>query len=213
MRRIADNQISAVVVVPKDFTRDYLSARRPVTLELIKKTRPNRFYPAIVEKLLRALTTTLNAVHRNFRPELAGWQALLERTNPPSPREITGLVAQTADRIEALRDFLFPPLVQYGKAAPGQGDEGTAVQSPPGKPDPNPVSGIFWFILPGMAAMFLLFIADNAVRDLYREQRFRTFQRYCTLPPRLFAYVGAKVVFAVAILLISSLKFSSVAVR
>lgn len=203
MQQIADGKISAVVVLPRDFTRDYFTSQQPVILELIKNPAQS-FYPAIIEELLRVLTTALNAVQRNFRPEMAGWQALFESTNRPSPRAIAELVVQTGERIEAARGYLFPPLISYMKTMPKPEDKGEPGR-PPAKPAPNPVADIFRFILPGMAAMFLLFIADNAVRDLYREQRFQTFQRFRTLHHGLFIFIGGKVVFAMAILLISSL--------
>jgi ABC-2 type transport system permease protein len=118
---------------------------------------------------------------------------------------VADLVVQTGERIESARHYLFPPLIGYGKVKPRPEDEGNAGPSLAGQAGANPVAGIFWFILPGMAAMFLLFIADNAVRDLYREQRFQTLQRFRTLRHGLVIFVGAKVAFAMVILLISSL--------
>jgi uncharacterized membrane protein YkvI len=57
-------------------------------------------------------------------------------------------------------------------------------------------------VLVGMSAMFLLFLANNAMTDLYREMRFRTFERYQTLREQLFPFIVSKVVFAVVFLLI-----------
>src|SRR5438477_10364997 len=34
--QIADNKLSAVLIIPERFTRDYLTARKPVSIELIK---------------------------------------------------------------------------------------------------------------------------------------------------------------------------------
>jgi ABC-2 type transport system permease protein len=204
LQQITDNQLSAVVLLPKDFAADYLTGRQRVTLELIKNPAQS-FYPAIVEELLRALATALNAVDRNLRPELREWQALFERTERPSPREVAGLVGRTGDRIEAAKDFVYPPLITYTKAEEKPPEESGPGQGTAGKASKNPVFNIFAFILPGMAALFFLFIADNAMRDLYREQRFRTIQRFRTLRHGLFTFVGAKVAFAVAILMISSL--------
>jgi ABC-type multidrug transport system permease subunit len=204
LRQIGDNQLSGVIVLPKGFTLDYVTARRPVMIELIKNPA-QAFYPAIIEELLQAVATALNAVQRNFRPELAEWQALFDRTNQPSAREVSDLVAKTGGRLEAVRDYLFPPLIQF-KTAPDPTDAGSnAASGPAGKSGTGPVAGVFGYILPGMAALFLLFIADNAIRDLYREERFRTFQRFRTLRHGLLGFVGAKVVFAMVILLLSCL--------
>jgi ABC-2 type transport system permease protein len=204
LREITDNQLSAVVVLPKDFAADYLTGRKRVTLELIKNPA-QAFYPAIVEELLGALTTALNAVDRNLRPELREWQALFERNERPSPRELADLVGRTGDRIEAAKDYVYPPLITYTKGEEKPADSLGSGQAATGKASRNPSFSVFAYILPGMAALFFLFIADNAMRDLYREERFRTFQRFRTLRHELFTFVSAKVVFAVAILMIGSL--------
>ncbi len=50
--------------------------------------------------------------------------------------------------------------------------------------------------------MFLLFIAANAISDLYRELRQRTFERYQTLRDSLVPFIASKAVFAVVMLLL-----------
>jgi len=50
--------------------------------------------------------------------------------------------------------------------------------------------------------MFLLFMADTAVRDIYREVEGRTFDRFRTIHHRALVFVVSKVLFAVAILCI-----------
>lgn len=203
LQQITDNQLSAVVVLPRAFATHYLSGDQRVTLELIKNPAQS-FYPAIVEELLGALVTALNAIDRSLRPELRDWQALFERTNRPSPRAVADLVAKTGDRIEAVRDFVSPPLITYTKAEEQSGVAAGSAAPAAGK-SAGPAFSVFAFILPGMAALFLLFIADTALRDLYREQRFRTLQRWCTLRHEVLPFVGAKVAYATALLLISSL--------
>jgi hypothetical protein len=67
-----------------------------------------------------------------------------------------------------------------------------------------PLAGIFGYMLIGMSAMFLLFIASNAMTDLQRELRQRTFERYQTMREQLLPFVFGKGVFAVVLLLICS---------
>jgi ABC-type multidrug transport system permease subunit len=50
--------------------------------------------------------------------------------------------------------------------------------------------------------MFLLFLANTAMTDLYREMRFRTFERYQTMQAQLLPFVVSKVLFAVVFLLL-----------
>jgi len=204
LRQITDNQLSAVVVLPQDFAVHYLTGNQRVTLELIKNPAQS-FYPAIIEELLATLVTGLNAVDRSLRPELREWQALFERNRWPSPREVADLVDRTGNRLEAARDYLYPPLIVYRKTGEKPVATPLAGQPDNSEPSPNPIRRIFAYILPGMAAMFLLFIADNAMRDLYREQRFGTLQRFLSTRHELFTFVSAKVAFATVILLICSL--------
>ena len=191
LRQIADNQLSAVVIIPEGFTRDYLKGGKRVKLQLIKNPA-QAFNPAIVEEFLSALVTVLNGVARNFQAEFPEWRAALERAGGPDFGSIAGMISRAGERLQAARPYLFPPLIGYGTAKrPAENVRG-------------PAWNIFAYLLPGMAAMFLLFLADNAVRDLYRELRFQTFQRFRTLHHRLFAFVSSKVVFAVVVLLIGA---------
>ena len=68
----------------------------------------------------------------------------------------------------------------------------------------DPGSGIFGYLLTGMAGMFLLFLASNAMTDLHREIRQRTFARYHTLHHQLSPFLASKLLFTVAVLLICS---------
>jgi len=79
----------------------------------------------------------------------------------------------------------------------------TTTQKSPKEEGPAP--NIFAFLLPGMAAMFLLFLADHAIRDLYREVKARTLDRYRTLHPRLLPFVISKVVLAMAVVVLGSI--------
>ena len=65
-------------------------------------------------------------------------------------------------------------------------------------------NSVFAFLLVGMSAMFLLFIAANAMSDLYRELRQRTFERYQTMRDSLVPFLASKAVFTVVTLLLCS---------
>jgi len=51
---------------------------------------------------------------------------------------------------------------------------------------------LFAYLLAGMAGMFLLLLANQAMNDLHRELEKRTFERYNTLHERLLPFVAAK---------------------
>jgi len=190
MRQIQDNQISAVVVLPPHFTRDYLTGREPVMLELIKNPAQS-IHPAIIEELLGALVTGLNALARNFQPEFADWQAVFEGRG--DHRTVAELIRRGGDRFEAVKDYLLPPRISYTKESRKKVED-------TGKGVAQPGANVFIYILPGLSAMFLLFLANTAMMDLHRELQNRTLQRFRTLHHRLLTLVVSKVAVAVVML-------------
>jgi ABC-2 type transport system permease protein len=194
LRQVTENRISAVLIVPAGFTHDYFTGERRVHVELIKNPAQS-YHPAIIEEFLQTLVTLLNAAARNLQAEFPEWRAALERDAGPDLQTIARLVERSGNRFEAAREYLFPPLIGYGRET---------------RPDEAPAPAgsrmnVFSFLLPGLAAMFLLFLADNAIRDLYREWRFRTFERFRTVHQGLLVFVFSKVVFALAVVLLGGL--------
>jgi hypothetical protein len=200
LRQVTNNVLSAALIIPANFTSDFLLRTNPVALELVKNPA-QAFYPAILEELLRVATTGLSAVKRNFNASLGDWRDVLSGGHRPTMREVSGLLDKTADRFDAIRHRLDPVPVWFDKeeraAKPPAGGFGLGASS-------NAMAGIFAFLLPGLAAMFLLFLADVAMRDLSRELQQRTFQRFCTLPPGPTVFVASKVVFTLVIVLLSA---------
>jgi hypothetical protein len=190
LRRVTDGQLAAAVIIPSGFTRDYLRGK-PVTLELVKNPA-QAIHPAVIEEGLGLLVTALNAVAHTLGQDLAQWGAVLDGSTRLDFQEVGQLLQRTGEHLAPAKSFLSPPLVSYqgqtrAKAtAPAQG------------------WSLFASVLVGMGAMFLLFIADNAMRDLYRELRFRTLERFQTLHEGLFVLVVGKVTFAVAEVLLGA---------
>src|ERR1044071_7440473 len=143
LKQINDNQISAVLMIPKGFTRSYLTGDKPVALELIKNPAQS-FYPAILEELLEVVVAGLNAVARNLRSDLPEWQEIIEQEGRPDMKRIAGLLVRVGDRFEQAGHYLFPPLIGYEATTRKKAKE------------EGPAWNIFAFLLPGMAAMFLL---------------------------------------------------------
>ncbi|MCB1126387.1 MAG: ABC transporter permease, partial [Verrucomicrobiae bacterium] len=74
-------------------------------------------------------------------------------------------------------------------------------ETKPGEKADTPGFNLFAWILPGMASMFLLFIGDGAMRDLYKEVRFRTLDRYRTLRTSLAPLILGKMLHALLVML------------
>jgi ABC-2 type transport system permease protein len=192
MRLLTENQISAAAIIPAGFTADYLAGRSNVVLELVKNPAQS-YHPAIVEELLSALVTGLNALARPLQQEAPAWQAALDRPGGPDWTALAALIQGSGDRLESARAYLFPPLIGYGRESRVEPNKAEA-----------PGLSVFAYILPGLTAVFLLFMADNAVRDLYREGRFGTLNRFRTIRQNLLEFILAKVLFAIVVLLIAS---------
>ncbi len=194
LAQINANKLAAVVIIPAGFTRDYLTANRPVKLELVKNPAQS-IHPAMVEEMLATLVTGLNAISRNLQVDFPEWRTVFNGDQDTDLRTVGRLLENAGDRLHAARDYL-PPLVTYGKETlPGQKSSwlGGGV-----------VGGIFAYIQVGMAAMFLLFMADNAMRGLYREVRFHTLARFRTLHDGLGVFIAGKVIVALVIVAIGA---------
>jgi len=184
LRQLRENRISAAVILPAHFALDYLEGRSGIRLELIKNPAQS-FHPAIVEELLGVLVEGLNALALNLREELSVMLDVFRKDAAlPDFLALSRMYAKLDERSRAVRDYLSPPLVTYTKE---ERNGGTAPGTPRG------MSSTFAFLLPGMASMFLLFMADTLMRDLLREVRFGTLDRFRTLHDRLLVFIGAKV--------------------
>jgi ABC-type multidrug transport system permease subunit len=207
LRQINDNQISAVLIIPTNFTRNYLTGRTNVSLDLIKNPAQS-IHPAVMEEMLGALVTALNAISRNLQSEFPDWQKIVEGKG--DYKQVAALIERAGDKLKKAEKFINPPLVIYEKDPASDSlktnasTNTVAGKTKTSEKKSSPTSGIFAYLLPGMAGMFLLFLASNAMTDLHRELRLRTLARYHTLHQRLSPFLIGKIVFAVVVLLLSS---------
>ncbi|MCP5528428.1 MAG: ABC transporter permease [Verrucomicrobiales bacterium] len=191
-RLLRENEVSAMLVIPSGFTTDFLAGAEPSPFELVKNPA-QAFHPAIVEELMGVAVEGLSAVAALLGDQLPGWRSLFEDAERLDYIRLSSLILQGGERLERVEDFLFPPLVGY---------ESTTSES--AKPAP-PTVNLFAYLLPGMAAMFLLFIGDGLTRDLYKEVRMRTLDRYRTMRISLLPLLLAKMLHAFAVMLVGAL--------
>ena len=184
LAQLNDNQISAVIILPPNFADDYLAAKGGLKIELIKNPAQS-FHPAIVEELLGVLVEGLNALALNYGQDLATWVGVFQERELPDFLRLSQIYAQLDERVKAVKDYLSPPLVTY--------ESETKVTKDADEEEQQPLARVFAFMLPGMASMFLLFIADASLRDLFREIKFRTLDRFRTMHDRLLTFVFSKV--------------------
>ena len=203
LRQINANQISAVLIIPTNFTRHYFSGKE-VSLELIKNPAQS-IHPAVMEELLGALATGLNAISRNLQSEFPDWQKLFDGDG--DYKQVAALIERAGDKLKVAEQFINPPLVYYEKDAPADSatdQPATTATAKSATKKSDPAAGVFGYLLTGMSAMFLLFLTNNAITDLHREVRQRTLARYHTVHQHLTPFVAGKIVFAVMVLVICS---------
>ena len=188
LRQVGEGELAAVVIIPRGFTGDYLAGRWPVALELVKNPA-QAIHPAVVEEALGLLAAALDALAHTLGDDLAPWAAILDRGGTFDWDEAGRLLRRTGDRLAPAKAYLSPPPLSYRK------------QTRADAAAPEQEWSLFAFLLVGMAAMFLLYIADSATRDLYRELRFRTLERFRTLRQGVWPFVAGKAVFAIVAVL------------
>jgi len=191
LAQLNDNQLSAVVFLPRNFTADYLHSR-PAKLELIKNPAES-IKPTLIEEGAGILVTGLNGLSRNFSAQFGAIET--EFSGDHDFRAWSNLFKRIDDNLTALKQSGRPGLVWYTK-----GDNAAAPKTGGGGTDFN----LFGYLLLGMAAMFLLFLGGVGIGDLHREIELRTLERFQTVRNSLAPFLVAKVVFAVVMLLLCS---------
>jgi ABC-type multidrug transport system permease subunit len=192
MRQVNNGEVSAVLIIPAHFTRDYLSGNKNVSLDLIKNPAES-IHPAVMEELLGVAVTALNALSRNFQSEFPDWRQAIR--DGADYHALAALLERAGRKLETIKKYIDPPLVVYGKEADAGGANA-------GQTKDSGASSIFAGVLIGMSTMFLLLLAVSAMNDLNRELRFRTFERYQTLRHHLLPFIAGKVLFGIVLLLL-----------
>lgn len=208
LQEITNNRFSAVLIIPKDFTHDYLRGHTNLTLELIKNPS-QAFYPAIVEEFLGVAVSGLNAVARNVQAAFPAWSDAIDRPEGFNTARIVELVKHTGDRFESVREYIVKPRILYTQRTVKKEPEITAAGKSGGGGGGgggggNNSGSTFAYLLPGLAALFLLFQADQASRDLYREMRFGTFDRIRSFNDTILALVVGKALFVIVVVILSA---------
>jgi ABC-type multidrug transport system permease subunit len=201
LQLINANKISAVFIIPTNFLSNYLKGETNLSLELIKKPAES-IHPAVLEEMAATLVTALNVVSRNFNSEFPEWRKVFEGDG--DYQKVSALIQSTGDKLKSAGKYLNPPLVIYEKETAGTNATKAATSEKPAG-SKSSSDNIFAFLLLGMTAMFLLFLANNGMSDLLRELRKRTFERYQTMHQQLWPFIASKIIFTVVMLLICSL--------
>jgi ABC-2 type transport system permease protein len=192
---LGKGSLSAVLIIPERFSEDFMYGDEPVALTLVKNPAES-IYPTLAQEGLEIVVAFLNALARNMREDLREVYGMIE-----SEREfdflrdgiiLLDLGMRMFDRMEAVRGYLVPPVISYERIK----NDAEVTEEESGED----AFSVFAYILAGMFAMFLLMQADNCMRDLYREARLRTLERFRIARGPVLPLVVGKVVFAFMVL-------------
>ena len=193
LQLIRKNQVSAVVLIPANFSRTFLNGETSPPIELIKNPAQS-YLPAITEELVRVITEVLNAVSLNLMGELPELVSIFEDPETSEMAKLSGVVARVGKRFERAEDYLFPPVISYQRSKVETKQQDNA----------QPGFNIFAFVMPGLVSMFLLFAAEGTTRDLFVEYRQKTLDRYRTYRVSLFPFFLAKAAYTLVVVLLSA---------
>lgn len=193
MASLLDNDIAAILILPEGFSDAYLRGAEVPPLRLIKNPA-QRYHPAVLEELMGVVVESANGLYRVAGEDLRDWREVIEEEGVPDMNRIAGLLLRLGDRFERAGGLLFPPLIQYETVAPADGEGGD---------DAGGGINLFAYILPGFVGLFMFFLADNVVRDIFREELAKTLERYRTFHASLLPFMASKALVSLLVVTIA----------
>ncbi len=185
LTQIKENEISAVFIIPEAFTETYLESGDIPPLLLIKNPA-QRFYPAIAEEFLGVVVEGLNIVSRNLGEDIPEIIEIVEKDGFPDMLGLAAVMIKIGTKFKRAEDYLTPPLITFSEQSKKQEVDESK--------DPF---NLFALLLPMLSSVFLLYLADGAIRDLYKELNNKTLARMKTVRSQLFPIVASKSLLAV----------------
>ncbi len=174
-------EASALVHLPKDFTKDFLEGR-PTRVEVVKNPAQS-FLPGVVEEGAGVAASALSAASRALRPELDQIAAMSEDDRGPSLETVTAMSTAFYHWIDGAGRYVFPPVIGLESV--------TAASHEPAAASVRDVS-VLGFFLPGLAVMGALFLAQAATRDILRDREAGRLRHLLTAPVTVADYLAGK---------------------
>ncbi len=187
------NKLSAVYLIPKGFSEAFLKGEPIPPMELIKNPA-QRYYPAIVEEFLGVIFEGLNVIARNLKDEMPEIMNAFKEDQMPDMVSLGSLIIQLGKKFEKAEDYLIPPLITF--------EESKTVSTDEKKSDGF---NLFALLLPMLSSVFLLYIADQSIRDIYKELNHKTLTRIKSIQSKILPVVFSKTILAMIACVIGGL--------
>ncbi|MDP6528541.1 MAG: ABC transporter permease [Gemmatimonadota bacterium] len=172
------NEVSALVVIPADFTRAILG-ERSVEIPVWKNPR-ERVLPGVAVEGARILATGADAATLLLAEPLRHLRDLLDESETPPDTRIATLAVLFHHAIDRVARVLLPPVAGLATTTDSEAA--------------SPSSGsLFLLFLPGFAVVALLMVMDQSMRDFPREFVGGTLARCLAAPVRPGAIITGKI--------------------
>jgi ABC-type multidrug transport system permease subunit len=178
--RMNRGEASAMLIIPEGFGKAMLE-EKPTTLRLVKNPSQT-ILPNMVEEGLLMLVEGSFYVHRIFGEPIKAIAAGPEEGNNFfADLRMAALIVQINQRMRALEDILFPPVLELE----------TEIVRPAGESE-RPQGSFGALFLPGILLMALMFLSAGMSEDLWHEKEKGTLRRMVSTPQAMSAFLGGK---------------------
>ncbi len=200
--RIEDGDASALLIIPENFTVDFIEGER-ATLELVRNPAQG-IMPEVAEQVSIIATDVLSSASRVLRGPLDDVMDLVKSdadfTPDASVASIAVAVNQTMNRAGT---YLFPPAISLESVSLDNGEE---------EPDDGQslIAIIFATVLPGVSVFALFMLGDHLMRDIVTEEKDGTLRRQLSGPITARTIVLGKSLFTALASLVSLLILATI---
>lgn len=202
-QRIEDGEASALLRIPEGFSRSLLDGR-PTTLELIRNPSQS-ILPEIAEQITSVVAEALSAGSYVLQGPLATLRPLLEDDSDEVPDLTIATIAVDVNHlVRKAGSVLFPPVIQVERTRLGE-------EPADGSDSRSRSTGIFLFILPGVAVFALFTLGDRLMRDVLTEIDRGTLRRQISAPLSTGTVITAKALTTGVVALLSLLLLAAIA--
>jgi ABC-type multidrug transport system permease subunit len=179
-KRINDGDGSALVIIPKGFSRAVLG-RQTAKIQLI--TNPSQsILPGIVESITSILVDGAWRLQQIAGDDLKQ----LSADQPPSDETVADSSIRFRHMTEGMRKYIDPPAIKVDVAV---------VEPNPGRRHINMSAAMF----PCMTFMAILFLAAGVAGDIWKEKAAGTMRRVVVTPSSLAGFWGGRILAMMAV--------------
>ena len=191
-----EGKASALVILPENFSKDVLD-RKPTRITIVRNPAEG-IKPEIVAQGGQVVATYLDQSARLLGGELGEIQLMIDADEMPAAAKVGAIAARITQRMTAVEDYVFPPLVTIGSEKEAEVEEEDSGGT------------VYGFILIMTTVMALLFTASRSIGDLFEEKNSGMLRRQAATPLPVAQIILAKFLFSVVLGLIVMITLGAV---